>query len=228
MKIISWNIKQGGGKRINSILETIESWEADLLFLIEYRPNSNLTNGLQKLGYNLTFSQTDTQENSILCATKLENINTVSAPPTIPSNHWLEFKLENFNILSVQVPTSGGKYDQNSFWEQLFKYAEANKNQPTLILGDFNAVFEIEAPNSNFALGKELEKIIESGWIDLMKNFRPDFQDFTWYSRSKVGFRLDHALGNSNFLSLVGSVEYLHKVRKAEISDHSAILITTN
>ncbi len=41
MKIVTWNIQQGGGTRIGAINEVINQLDADVVVLTEYKANRN-------------------------------------------------------------------------------------------------------------------------------------------------------------------------------------------
>ena len=39
MRILTWNLQHGGGRRISRIVEALRAYEADVLVLSEYRNN---------------------------------------------------------------------------------------------------------------------------------------------------------------------------------------------
>ena len=54
MKITTWNIRHGGGTRINEIIKWIKSHETDYFVITEYRNNENgvlLSKALAECGY---------------------------------------------------------------------------------------------------------------------------------------------------------------------------------
>ena len=58
MKILSWNILHGGGKRALDILDTIEKQQPDIVTLQEFRHGSSkqiLLEGLAKIGLDEQF-----------------------------------------------------------------------------------------------------------------------------------------------------------------------------
>ena len=54
MRIIGWNIRAGGGKRIDRIADQIDAWCADIVVLSEYRgtpPGQQLAESLRHRGF---------------------------------------------------------------------------------------------------------------------------------------------------------------------------------
>ncbi|MBV9015486.1 MAG: endonuclease/exonuclease/phosphatase family protein, partial [Alphaproteobacteria bacterium] len=54
MRLLAWNIRQGGGKRLPAIISAIERHEADVLIISEYRGGDSgerLRAALAAIGY---------------------------------------------------------------------------------------------------------------------------------------------------------------------------------
>jgi len=59
MKIVEWNIRQGGGIRIDQIIDNILNHDSDYYVLTEYRNNENgrkLIESMAKNGYDHHFA----------------------------------------------------------------------------------------------------------------------------------------------------------------------------
>ena len=39
MRVVTWNLQHGGGRRVDQVVEALEAYEADVLVLSEYRNN---------------------------------------------------------------------------------------------------------------------------------------------------------------------------------------------
>src|SRR4051812_13016961 len=77
MRIVAWNIRAGGGSRVDEIQAQLERWAPDIVGLCEYRgtpPSLRLADGLRELGFEhqlTTVEATSASRNSLLLASKL-------------------------------------------------------------------------------------------------------------------------------------------------------------
>ena len=85
IKVLSWNIRQGGGSRLTQIIGAIKAINAHILVLTEYRNNdrgSTLRSKLLALGYRyqaVTASPTD--DNSVIMASMIPFDASISDCP---------------------------------------------------------------------------------------------------------------------------------------------------
>ena len=74
VKLLSWNIRSGGGKRCDAIADAIGSYDADVVALSEYRPRSSapLLRQLEDRGYgHFVLSDPDPNVGGVAIASRL-------------------------------------------------------------------------------------------------------------------------------------------------------------
>jgi exodeoxyribonuclease III len=232
LRIISLNIRHGGGKRIAQIARWLLSKSPTVLVLPEWRNDAGgrqITEALKAGGFE-TNPPTGEQSrrNSVLVAAlnfiKSEHIT----PPTSTAGDLISMETaEGIRVIGCYFPQNQAKAP---FFHQCMETASNNRDVPLLFVGDFNTGrndLDIEGRGALFycadlfiALSKE------AGLIDLWRARHFDRQEWTW--RSPVnGFRIDHAFGNEAFLNCFPAFkcEIDHEPRLSGLTDHSAVVI---
>jgi exonuclease III len=101
----------------------------------------------------------------------------------------------------------------------------AAQSEPTLLIGDLNTGRHgIDETGKTFNLPDRFERLSEK-WIDAWRHVHGDKREFTWFSRSGNGFRLDHAFVNDSLSARLAGVEYSQVEREEGISDHSVLVV---
>jgi exonuclease III len=236
MKIMEWNIQQGGAaRRREALLEVISKAEPDILALTEYQRKSDILLGdeLEKAGYSRIFS-TDAPVgmNTVAIYSRALCIpQTAAEVPDGLEHRWREMHIPSadFHLLVVHVPTADARLNtKRRFWNSLLSYGRSESNGRAMIIGDLNTGLPSDAQGTPFALGECMQELIDMGWTDLWREKHPDHQEFTWYSHAGNGFRIDHALATSEVVDLVTDVRFDHEARSSGASDHSALLVELN
>ena len=109
LKIISWNIQQGGGSRVFPISEVLINGGFDIIVLSEFKNNENglkIRAILQKAGF--TFQSTTNakpDENSVLIASKFASKTEIypTADPVF-TNNIVTAQFSAFNVMGVYLP----------------------------------------------------------------------------------------------------------------------------
>lgn len=227
-KILTWNIRQGGGSRLGKILSTIDGHAADVIVLTEFR-NNRQGQAIQKYFTQAGFTFTKASsavptQNSILIASK--------APPLACST-CEELGSESFRCLRIEYPSFyllgcyfAQKQSKLPLWKYIVAFAKTNINRPCIVLGDFNTGKHYEdETGKTFYCSEWFERLIDTGWTDAWRYFATSRQEYTWFSRSGNGFRIDHAFVSPPMLPFLSNCSYSHEERKQGISDHSALLV---
>jgi exodeoxyribonuclease-3 len=249
MKLVTWNIQSGGGKRIVDICNSITEFDCDFIALTEFRnTNEHLISAcLEEKG--LIFQQSafpDKNENGVYIASRYA-FEIIDAGDFIDTQRWISIYLPDLdcNILSVHVPgATDSKFDANGygisgdkrkeiFWQKIIDYAVQNKNK-TIMLGDFNTGLLQDAQGTPFKLSKYMQQLLDLGFIDTWRYLNAEISDYTWYwkrrnkengtSSDYNGFRLDYVYASPDLKSSIKNVNHIHHVRENKISDHSAIV----
>jgi exonuclease III len=147
MKILSWNIRQGGGKRIDRIVDAIRSHAPDAVALIEYRSESGieLCRMLAERGWRYMESPAPTGRNNGVCvASQSPLLRRPDAPvPSESSIRWLDadLPLYGFGIGVLHIPGSSTKHNgaaKSRFWNAVLSAAESRRDTPFIFIGDLN------------------------------------------------------------------------------------------
>lgn len=246
MRIVSWNIRAGGGRRLRDIADQLERWQPDVVALSEFRgtaPSQELKALLyaQGLIYQVDISDPlKPATNSLLFASCVRGrrVRHVRAP--VDERRWLCVKLATpvplwIGVLHVPNYVTGR---QPTYREAILRLAQNWRGGACLIVGDTNSGLpDIDEENPIFgpAEVKWFGALAACGWEDAFRVLRGDERAYTWYSpNAGNGFRLDQAFANGDVLPYVKDVEYIwgrvpgRESRREALSDHAALLIDLN
>jgi exodeoxyribonuclease-3 len=242
VRLVSWNIRAGGGRRVEDIYRQIVTWQPDVLILCEFRstaPSRWLAEALFKYGY---VHQREPQRksgpasNGVFIASHypLRVCNHRHAP-TEP-NRWLLVNLQapaRLTIGAMHVPNqfTGRK---PAFHEAVLRIAQSWANKPAILMGDTNSGrigIDEENPVFNKRTDRWFDDLASAGWQDAFRHLHGSSREYTWYSPNHDnGFRLDQAFVNQH--TCQGLVSFRHEWganktsgRRDALSDHAAIIL---
>ncbi len=234
MKLLSWNILQGGGRRAEGIVQTITGHAPDIVTLQEFRRGSGeaeITAGLKAAGLKfIHIPETRDKENTILVASKYG----FDAGPFLPDPHdplhMLEayFSAESlgfaFSLICVHFPQ---KKAQVPLFQALKTDSESLLAINAMIIGDMNCGIPlIDSDSKSFYATHYYQDLLQAGWIDSWRSRHAEAREFTWTSnRTDNRFRYDQVLASPKMDARLKSAVYDHTPRKAKVSDHSAIIV---
>lgn len=248
MKILTWNIRNGGGKDCAETISALLQHNADIIALTEYQSKNELPliKAIRGAGYKfIETTNPEAKENGILVASKQDAVTQNHFSLDQDEKRWLSFRIPscNLQILAVHIPGApdhkfvngfgiSGKARKELFWQKILEYAEANKNNKTLILGDFNTGLKEDAEGTPFILSKYMKDLISIGYVDAWRAVHKNKKEYTWYSQHKVngttvdknGFRLDYLFVAPTCKSNVLNAYHSHYERLTKISDHSVLI----
>ncbi|MFZ2651748.1 MAG: endonuclease/exonuclease/phosphatase family protein [Burkholderiaceae bacterium] len=244
MRIISWNIRAGGGRRALEIAEQLRVWEPDVVILCEYRatePSRALAQQLNSSG--LVFQRTTADPscpsaNAVLVASRWRTRSVrLGCIPDEP-RRWLHVNIASpraLAVLAVHVPnrSSGRKYP---FLNALADAARVWRGPPALIIGDSNSGrigIDEQAPAFNAFEDRWMLRMRELGWQDAFRLIHAERREFTWYSpNGKNGFRIDQAFLHPRLVPRLTSIAHRWGGdaggRRDRLSDHAALLLDLN
>lgn len=242
MKLLMWNIRQGGGSRLVTILNEIKKHNADIIVLTEYRDNEKskvIKERLRNQDYIYQFYNPNLK-NIKEMKEKLIAINSVFICSKIPLNNCSEVYIENNEERVIVVECNGIKiypmyFPQKNGKREVFNFImdkiEDDKENISLFIGDFNTGDNLldreNQKSAKFYCEKEFRDIDKKGYSDIWRNKNGDSREYTWYS-SKSGFRIDHAFISKKHLDIIKDCYYIHEAREKKISDHSIMIIEFN
>jgi exodeoxyribonuclease-3 len=242
MRIVAWNIRAGGGTRVDGIFAQLAAWQPDIVCLCEFRatpPSQQLAASLAEIGLDqqaTTASPVHTGRNALLLASRWPiRPFTLRRRPTEPGR-WLTAEIAAplpFALAVMHVPNmvTGRKLQ---FMEAIRLIASKWRRGPAIFLGDTNCGWpgiDEETP----VFGKEtalwLDTLATLGWRDAYRYDHPEARAFTWYSpNAGNGFRLDQAFVNRRMIGRLTGVSYewarpSPESRRDALSDHAGMLL---
>lgn len=232
MKILSWNILHGGGKRAPEILEAIEKEQADIVTLQEFRHGSSkqiLLDGLKDMGLDEQFvPETNSARDNSLTIASSYNFQATVFPKNseLPARAIRAFfpDLAELNLIAAHLPQ---KAKQPPYLNALNDLESYFLEENSLIIGDLNCGIPFEdSETKSFEHTYLFQQLLRDGWIDAWRSRNKDKKEFTWIStKQKNGFRYDHAIASGSLDSKISDVRYNHDVREKGVSDHSYLTL---
>ena len=245
MRIVSWNIRSGGGRRVDAIADQLVRWQADVVALCEFRgtpPSQLLAQNLAESGLPHQLSTADPEQparNALLLASRfpLSQVNLAHAP-TEPAR-WLLAHVASqapFHMGVMHVPNFVTKR-KVPFHDAVLTVAYAWQWGPGLFIGDTNTGLPILDEETRVFTPREeawMRRLEELAWGDVFRKLHGETQAYTWYSpNGGNGFRLDQAFVNPQLMARVKDMRYVwgqgdgpkEQKRRDALSDHAAILL---
>jgi len=227
-RILTLNVRHGGGKRVDTLLGKVQELVPDTIVLSEFRHGGSGTrfqDGLKGLGFpHQMASDIPVRTNGVLVASR--HPITVADPGT---GSWLEdrhmvMRTNGLNLVAVYLPTGPVKLPS---WERLFQTAMRLKDEPTVLIGDFNTGKHwIDEAGATFIGPEYIDRLESLGYADAWRSMHPDGREYTWYSSKGNGFRLDYLFASSAIATRILNAEHIHATRAHMHSDHSGLLVT--
>jgi exonuclease III len=228
MRLLTWNIRAGGGVRLPRIAEAIIAHDADVLVLTEYRSGEagqRLRAVLRDQGYVwLSPPEPPAIRNGVLIACREKPRSVAHVTEHVPEPwRMLSVTIGRMRLFGIYMPNLRAKIP---YWEALIDAAGPHARAHTLALGDFNTCRAfLDEPGATDATAPFMDKILEVGFRDVWRDRFPDGREFSWYSHRGNGFRIDHAFASHRLARRIGEIRYSHIERTSGLSDHSALLI---
>ena len=241
MRIVSWNIRAGGGTRVERIARALEGWAPDAVALCEFRatpPSRELARALVASGLVhqcTTADRARPDANRLLIAARwpLRRLR-LRADPDEPGR-WLAAIVESprrLTLGAMHVPNrvSGRK---DVFYADILAWLGRWRRGPLLLLGDTNSGRPgIDEETPVFGPKEEawLDALERLGWRDAFRLVRGRARAYTWYSPNRGnGFRIDQAFVNHALRPRLRDVRYdwgpRTRSQTSALSDHAALLI---
>lgn len=226
MKILSWNIRQGGGKRAENIADAVIKERADIVVLSEFRNNDSgslIRIKLLLAGYlHQSVGDSKASTNTVLIASKVGGTLSSFAHTIDDFPHaLLRLQCDRLDVYGLYFPH---KKKHTLF---PFLLSELSKrNRSSVIVGDFNTgINGVDQKGSSFWYSEYLGKLEKQGFLDAYRHVHGDKRDYSWYSHGGNGFRYDHSWVSSDLVDQIGACDFEHDVRESEYSDHSMMVL---
>ncbi|MDP1662334.1 MAG: endonuclease/exonuclease/phosphatase family protein [Phycisphaerales bacterium] len=233
LRILSLNIRHGGGKRIERLISAVAEQQPDVVLLSEVRISSveRICAGLAERG--LTESHwTDIERgiNGLLALHKTgvaQSLGTLDE--TLPHRgHRLLLKAHGVHLLGVHILSqSTDKVAKQAQWDRLLARVDSMNGEPWLVMGDLNTGDASDRPAScpPFTGERCFVRLIGEVGADCWRLHHAGKSEGTWYSHTGNPFRLDHAVCSRPLLKLITRCDYVHSLRTEGLTDHSGLIV---
>ena len=228
MRLLAWNIRQGGGARLPAICEALRRHDADVLVISEYRGGDaalRLCEAVERLGYqHRTALRPPPGKSGVLVAARRRIRAHTALDAALPEPYRLvHVEIGGLSLCGVYMPNLLVKVP---YWEALITGLAARIETRALAIGDFNTCRAyVDEPGAIDKCAYFMDRVAALGFCDLWRHRYPEGREFSWYSHRGNGFRIDHAFLSPALAKRAGPVRYSHDERLAGLSDHSALIL---
>ena len=225
LKIISWNIRQGGGTRYSSISKYLLESKADIIVLSEFQ-NNERGNAIRHALLNAKYffqsvSTTRTGINAVLVASKhpFDTVNYAHTDYEYKQGV-IKTSFEAFDVYGVYLPHK----KKHKLFDLLL--SETSEEKPSIITGDFNTGKNyIDQKGDSFWYTDKLEELHDQGFVDAFRVLHPEAKEYSWFSHQGNGYRYDHSYISQGLAPIVKSCFYDQEAREVKFSDHSPMIL---
>lgn len=227
MRLLTLNIRHGGGTRQRELTAFLAATEADVVVLTEYRANDvglALRTAMREQGLQFQEASCNDPKVNSVCVASRRPFRVLNVPAGVDD--------ELHRVLAIDlngVRVAGVYFPQNEAKRAVFRRLKRHL-LPMLgrgvILGDVNTgrPFEDEEGKTFFCVDC-FDDLLSAGLVDSWRVRNSEVKEFSWYSRAGNGFRIDHALSTPDFDISIRSIAYIHESRLSGATDHSALLV---
>jgi len=247
MKILSWNVNGLRAIVKKNFIDVLKNEDFEILGIQETKLQADqIPSEIEKIKLYKNWSFAEKKGYSgVATFSKIQptNIKTgIDIKEFDSEGRILQLDFETFSFLNVYFP-NGQKNDERldyklRFYNKFFKYTEKlRKKQPNIIIcGDYNTAhneIDLKHPKANSKRSgflpierKELDKIIQQGYIDTFRTHNPDTIKYSWWSyrfnarKNNAGWRIDYFFVTKEFFPRIKNAFILNEI---EGSDHCPV-----
>jgi len=239
-RLVSWNIRAGGGKRAAHIASALIGLSPDVIVLSEFRsgvPSQLIASTLREAGYDAQLSATGEVKpnaNAVMIATKapLKRVGLRAKP--VEPGRWLMAREEvrGIAIGAMHIPNqhTGRK---PGYHDAVAALARRWQSGPAMLVGDTNSG-QIDVDEETPVFSKRTHDwfghLKAAGWADGFRAVHGARREYTWYSHRNNGFRLDQVFVNRMLAKHLVDVRHIWPQhpdtpeRRDGLSDHAALI----
>ena len=248
MRIISWNVNGLRANYKKGFLNWFNQSKADIVCLQEVRAiEKQLPAELTKpKGYFVVFNpaiKPGYSGTAIYTKDKpLKIVRKIGYEAFDKEGRFLRIDFPDFILINVYIPHGGRKKEKLDYklevYKKLFDYLKKIKNKKVIILGDFNIAHEeidLARPKGNInnimftqKERKQIDKIIDMGFIDSFRKFNQEPGHYTWWPYMancrdrNIGWRIDYIFVSKKLSTGLKNAFILDKITG---SDHCPVAV---
>lgn len=227
-RLICWNIRHGGGRRVPQLVTALRQHAPDIVVLTEFRNNENgavLRAAIADIGLvHQLAGEAEPRENTLLVAAR-DPFERLDATDLAESDRarCILLQVGDLHLGAFYFPQRDAKA---SLFEFILRRTPELVAKDALLVGDLNTgKHHLDEDGATFVVPYYLDRLEAAGWTDAWRHHHPGGREYTWYSTQGNGFRIDHAFASPSMLPKIAKVEYSHDERLAGASDHSVLVV---
>ncbi|UXA10246.1 hypothetical protein KXD97_19105 [Mycobacterium sp. SMC-8] len=225
-RVVALNILHGGGSRVDALARRLLSYDADVLVLTEFRPTGTgkiLIDRLEASGYEVSYPAPVIQ-NSVLVAARAGINRAWAFSDELEARRLWCVDVDGLVVCGVGMPN---KYAKLPYWEALVD--SGRSGWVDLFVGDFNTGdnnLDKDPRGARFVAAEMPGRLVETGYVDLWRSAHAGVREYSWFSNTGNGFRIDHAFATPKLARTVTGCEFDHAPRVEQETDHSALIVS--
>jgi exodeoxyribonuclease-3 len=229
LRLLAWNIRQGGGTSLAAIAAALARHESDVQVITEYRGGDSaerLRAALAALGYrHMTALTPPPGRNGVLIASRHPFDDGGPLSEALPEPcRIVRGYFGAIGIYGIYMPNLLKKVP---YWEALIAaLAVESLGAEALAIGDFNTCRAyVDEAGAIDPCAHYLDAVAAVGFCDMWRRRHPEGREFSWYSTRGNGFRIDHAFLSPALAARAGPIRYSHEDRCNGLSDHAPLIL---
>lgn len=231
LRLLTWNLRHGGGKRRAEIVLSLLAHTPDLVVLTEFHAatGGSIRGILADAGLpHQATSSTNPDANSILIASRAA-VSTTEIATSFPagSARLLDVSIPDLGILvsGIHVPDDSRAPEKLACWHFLIDLARKRQEKSWVVLGDFNSGRHHQDEAGRSFKGTPLLGTFSSlGMRDAWRHLHPDSKERSWSHPARGATRIDACYLSKNLHKCLKNSHFSHVERQQRLSDHSALI----
>lgn len=229
MKIVSWNIRLGGGSRIDAVADRLIRSNGDILIIGEYMKKASepLIKKLSLAGWPYSVLPDTPDRRGGVAVLSREPIERLRTPAAMSEGYRyisVAAPLAGLELRAVYAPLQNDPFQE--FWEGLLGDLNAASTKPVLLIGDLNSGLpKVDTNSSTLFCSEYFCQLPSSGYTDLWRHMNDAQAEWCTWMGPVHPYRLDHAFGSAAIVNRLRGCSYDHSVRLDKTSDHSLLSV---
>lgn len=237
MRVLTLNLRHGGGDRAAALADHIRGAKPDVAVLTEFRASDASQRLLTGLAAEFPFFHINPSPRPSSNGVAVISRHELRAEPVTgviagEEHRWVEVVLPatGLRIVGLYFPGAGSTAESRAFkaqfWTAVLAAAPSLAQGMTVVIGDLNTgLHRIDETKSTFRCADQFEAfgtMLVDAWREA---HGVGAREFSWFSHVGNGFRVDHAFVSPSIAPIVEGCWYDQAPRLANATDHAMLLL---
>jgi exonuclease III len=229
IRLLTYNIRQGGGKRVDAIVARVLSYDPDIVVLTEYRTSTGSVLARKLADHGLVHQATSNPPprlNGVFVASRLPFTPSPEREPPCPSpRFWLEVDFPQFRLGALYNGTIYNRLAKDlreAFYSWLAESLFTPTQQAFIVAGDFNWLAMEEGGLSQPG---PVEDLCDAGYVDAWRQLNPNAWDYSWTNHNGTRTRVDFVFLTQPLAPMLANAFHAHDDSGTSVSDHDPLIV---